>query len=147
MQLDPIMNEIEAAIEAQLQLADPAIAESAGVFLAAFTPAVRQGLLRAVEQAAAEVSAQLDDRRIDVRLVEGEPELGVTNLDHTPPVTDDDLEARLTLRLPTNLKQIIEDAASTSGDSINGWVVDALRSRTQRVGHRSTRHVRETFDL
>ncbi|HWL45580.1 MAG TPA: YlcI/YnfO family protein [Ilumatobacter sp.] len=145
MQLDPILTEIDAAIQAQLQLADPTVAESAALFLTAFTPAVRQGLLTAVEQAAAEVSAQLGDRRVDVRLVDGEPELAVGNVDAARAPTDEELEARLTLRLPTNLKQIIEDAAAGSGESINGWVVDALRSRTTRVGH--TRHVRETFDL
>lgn len=145
MQLDPILTEIEATIEAQLQLADPEIAESAALFLTAFTPAVRQGLMRAVEQAAAEISAQLGDRRVDVRLVDGEPELGIANVDSTRPLTDDELEARLTLRLPSHLKQVIEDAAAGSGESINGWVVDALRSFTNRTG--STRHVRESFDL
>lgn len=145
MQLEPILTEIDATIQAQLQLADPAVAESAALFLNAFTPAVRQGLLRAVEQAATEIGAQLGDRRVDVRLVDGEPELGVTNVDAARTAADEDFEARLTLRLPANLKQVIEDAASTSGESINGWVVDALRSRTNRSGH--TRHVRETFDL
>lgn len=146
MQLTPILTEIEAAIEAQLQLADPAVAESAELFLTAFTPAVRQGLMRAVEQAAAEITAQLGDRRVDVRLVDGEPELGVANVEPSPiGPGDDELEARLTLRLPSNLKAIIEDAAAGSGESINAWVVDALRSRTKRAGN--TRHVRETFDL
>lgn len=145
MQLEPITNEIDATIQAQLQLADPAVAESAAIFLTAFAPAVRQGLLRAVEQAAAEISAQLGDRRADVRLVDGEPELSVSNLEPTPTAGDDELEARLTLRLPSNLKQVIEDAAAGSGESINGWVVDALRSRTKRGA--ATRHVRESFDL
>ena len=145
MQLDPIMAEIEGAIASQLQLADPAVADSAEVFLTAFAPVVRQGLMRAVEQAAAEVSAQLGDRQVEVRLVEGQPELAVTNVVAPGAPSDDELEARLTLRLPSNLKQIIEDAASTSGESINGWVVDALRSRTTRAT--AGRHVRETFDL
>ena len=145
MQIEPIMTEIECAIEAQLQLADPAVAESAAMFLAAFGPSMRHGLIRAVEQAAAEVSAQLGDRQVEVRLVEGQPELAVTNVVAPGAPSDDELEARLTLRLPSNLKQIIEDAASTSGESINGWVVDALRSRTTRAT--AGRHVRETFDL
>jgi len=145
MQIEPIMTEIECAIEAQLQLADPAVAESAAMFLAAFGPSMRHGLIRAVEQAAAEVSAQLGDRRVDVRLVDGAPELSVGNVDHSPTDRDEDLEARLTLRLPGNLKQIIEDAAAGSGESINGWVVDALRSRTKRAS--SGRHVRESFEL
>ena len=145
MQLEPILTEIDAAIQAQLQLADPAIADSAAVFLQAFAPAVRQGLLRAVEQAAAEVSAQLSDRRIDLRLVDGEPELGVTSVDAPPPPPDEDFEARLTLRLPTHLKQLVEDAAAGTGESINCFVVETLRSRTHRPGNR--RHVRESFDL
>lgn len=146
MQIEPIMTEIEAAIDAQLQLADPGAAEATALFLTAFAPSMRHGLIRAVEQAAAEVSAQLGDRRVDVRLVDGQPELTVTNLEHRTVDPDEDLEARLTLRLPANLKQIIEDAAAGSGESINGWVVDALRSRTKR-GATPGKHVRESFEL
>jgi hypothetical protein len=144
MQLEPIMNEIEAAIEAQLQLADPAVADAATTFLAAFAPAMRQGLTRAVEHAATEISAQLGDRRVEVRLVDGQPELGLSAVEDTSSPTDQDFEARITLRLPNQLKSIIEDSAASSGESINGWVVDALRSRTKRT---PGRHVRETFDL
>lgn len=145
MRLQPILNEIEATLDAQLQLADPALAEAAPLFLQAFMPAVRQGLVRAAELAAAEISAQLGDRRVDVRLADGEPELVLATVDgDAAPPTDDDLEARLTLRLPTQLKAIIEDAAASSGESINGWVVDALRSRTRRV---PGRHVKDTLRL
>lgn len=146
MRLEPILTQIDAAIEAQLRLADPAMAEAVAGFMEAFRPAVRNALLEVAQQAATEISAQLDDRRVEVRLSEGDPELVVSAAPTAdlPPV-DEDLEARITLRLPGSLKGLIEDAATSSGDSINSWVVDALRSRARRstVGSR----VDETFEL
>ena len=146
MRLDPILTQIDASIEAQLRLADPAVADAAAGFMDAFRPAVRSALLEVVQQAAAEVTAQLGDRQVDVRLSGGDPELVIASAtSHDERSIDDDLEARITLRLPGSLKGIIEDAASSSGDSINGWVIDALRSRAKRgtVGSR----VEETFEL
>lgn len=145
MRLEPVRTQIETAIEAQLRLADPAVAEAAAGFMEAFWPAVHSALLEVAQQAAAEIDAQLGDRRVDVRLTGGDPELVVTASPDRPERIDDDLEARITLRLPGSLKDIIDDAASASGDSINSWVVDALRSRARRsnVGSR----VEETFEL
>lgn len=145
MKLDPVMNEIEAAIDAQLRLAGAEAAEAADDFLFAFRPAVQQGLVRAVEQAAAEVSAQLGDQQVDVRLVDGDPELAVRDVGGESTRPDDEMEARITLRLPEHLKTVIEDAASSAGESINGWVVETLRTRTSRTS--SGTRVKETFDL
>lgn len=145
MRLDPVLTQIETTIEAQLRLADPAAAEGAAGFLEAFWPAVRSALLEVAQQAAAEIDAQLGDRRVEVRLSGGDPEMVVTALTASENTVDEDLEARITLRLPGSLKGLIEDAASSTGDSINSWVVDALRSRARRsnVGSR----VEETFEL
>lgn len=145
MRLDPVLTQIETSIEAQLRLADPSVAEGAADFMEAFWPAVRSALLEVAQQAAAEIDAQLGDRRVEVRLTGGDPEMVVTPSTAEEEPIDEELEARITLRLPGSLKGIIEDAASTSGDSINSWVVDALRSRARRsnVGSR----VEETFEL
>lgn len=146
MRLEPILTQIDASIEAQLRLADPQISDAAAGFMEAFRPTVRGALLEVVQQAAIEVSAQLGDRQVDVRLAGGDPELVVTtSTGGREQNIVEDLEARLTLRLPGSLKGIIEDAASSSGDSINSWVVDALKSRAKRssVGSR----IEETFEL
>jgi hypothetical protein len=145
MRLEPVLTQIDTAIEAQLRLADPSVAEAAAGFMQAFWPAVRSALLEVAQQAAAEIDAQLGDRRVDVRLTGGDPELVITPISDTTEPPDEDLEARITLRLPGSLKGIIEDAASASGASINSWVVDALKSRARRsnVGAR----VEETFEL
>lgn len=146
MRLDPVLTQVDAAIAAQLRFAEPGLAEAASGFMEAFRPAVRQALLEVAQQAATEVSAQLGDRSVEVRLVNGDPELVVTAAPADPvQPAEEDLEARITLRLPGTLKGLIEDAASSSGDSINAWVVDALKSRARRssVGSR----VEETFEL
>lgn len=146
MRLEPILTQIDASIEAQLRLADSQISDAAAGFMEAFRPTVRGALLEVVQQAAIEVSAQLGDRQVDVRLAGGDPELVVTaSTSGSEQNIVENLEARLTLRLPGSLKGIIEDAASSSGDSINSWVVDALKSRAKRssVGSR----VEETFEL
>jgi hypothetical protein len=138
VRLEPILTQIDASIEAQLRLADSQISDAAAGFMEAFRPTVRGALL--------EVSAQLGDRQVDVRLAGGDPELVVTaSTSGSEQNIVENLEARLTLRLPGSLKGIIEDAASSSGDSINSWVVDALKSRAKRssVGSR----VEETFEL
>lgn len=133
MRLDPILTQIDATVEAQLRLADHGVTEAAAVFMEAFRPAVRAAMLEVAQQAAVEVTAQLGDRRVDVQLSEGDPELvvGTAETGHPGP-PDDDMEARITLRLPGSLKGIIEDAASSSGDSMNSWVVEALRSSARR---------------
>lgn len=147
MRLDPIMTQVDASVEAQLRMADPALVEAARVFMEVFRPTVRTALLDVAQHAAAEVSAQLGDQRVTVRLSEGDPELVVERADTRAdgPDTDDRMEARITLRLPEALKGIIEDAASSSGDSVNSWVVEALRSNARR---RTTgARVDETFEL
>jgi|FLYL01.1.fsa_nt_gi hypothetical protein len=145
MRLEPILTNIDASIEAQLRIADASLAEAVAGFMDAFRPAVRNALLEVAQQAANEVSAQLDDRRVEVRLSDGDPELVVSSLPPSEPSADEGLEARITLRLPGSLKGLIEDAASSSGESVNSWVIDALRSRARRsvAGSR----VEETFEL
>lgn len=146
MRLDPILTQIDTAIEAQLRLSDPAVSGAAGVFVEAFRPAVRSALLEVAQQVAAEVGAQLGDRSVEVRLVNGDPEMVVgPQADDPSRDIDEELEARITLRLPGSLKGLIEDAASSSGDSINSWVVDALRSRARRSSPGS--NIEETFQL
>lgn len=147
MRLDPIMTQVDATIQAQLAMADSAVADSARAFMDVFRPTVRTALLEAVQHAAAEVSAQLGDRRVDVRLVDGDPELVVAGAEpgDQDPSLDDQMEARITLRLPEALKGIVEDAASSAGDSVNSWVVDALRSNVRRRS--SGTRIDETFEL
>lgn len=151
MRLEPILTQIDTSLEAQLRWADPAVTEMAAGFVDVLRPAIRGAMLEVAQQAAAEIGAQLGDRQVEVRLVGGDPELIVSAAEPAPMGSEtqgdlgDEMEARITLRLPSNLKGLIEEAASSSGDSINSWVVDALKTRTRRAS--TGTRVEETFQL
>lgn len=104
-----------------------------------------------VAMAATEVSSQLATQKVDIRLVDGDPELIVVDDDagvpSSPPPPDGDFdEARITIRFPGYLKDLVADAASTSGDSVNTFVIDTLKSQTRITKSGATRH-RATIEL
>lgn len=150
MQLSHAVACLEASVETQLRVAGPDAAEVGVQFMAALQPAIRQTLMDVVSMAAVEVSSQLPTHKVDVRIVEGDPELVVSaeaapQAPSAPPGVEDD-EARITLRLPGYLKDLIAEAASTEGDSVNTFVVDTLKTQTQSKKGGATRH-RGTIDL
>jgi hypothetical protein len=131
----------------------------------ALDAAVRMALLEALSDAAAEITASLDGATVEVRLRGRDPDLVVTN-DVTPaepaPVGppppggptavdgEDDaaLTARITLRIPEPLKQRAEAAAAAVRQSLNTWLVDAVRAAadgepptTTRAGRRGAKHL------
>jgi predicted HicB family RNase H-like nuclease len=145
MHLDHVYIEIENAVDNQVRIGSPELAEVATELMTALRPSFERALLGVIQEAAAEISAQLVGQSVEVRLSEGEPSLVITE-DRTAPTDDhEELEARVTVRLPSSLKSLIEESASSTGDSMNGWVVDALRTRAGRK-MRGTR-VEEVFEL
>ena len=151
MQVQPVLNGLRASLESQRSFAggDAAIDDAVAWLTEALGPALRIAALDLAQQAAAEVTAQLDDRHIDVVVVDGDPTLRVADAAPSSSRADavgEEFDARITLRLPPSLKQLIEDAASTEGGSVNGWVVDALSKRAARPDGRG-RRVTEGFDL
>ncbi len=145
MHLDHAFIEIETAVDNQVRIGAPELTEIASELMLALRPALERTLIGVVEEAATEVSAQLIGQRVDVRLDNGSPVLVVTEERKERSHDPEELEARVTLRLPSSLKSLIEESASTTGDSINGWVVDALRTRAGRRTGGS--HVEETIQL
>lgn len=150
MQVQPILNGLRASLESQRNLAggDAAIDDAVAWLAEALGPALRIAALELAQQAAVEVSAQLDDRDIDVVVIDGDPNLRVTDETASPrgEANDEDFAARITLRLPPSLKNLIEEAATSEGGSVNGWVVDTLSKRAPRPDRRG-RRVTEGFDL
>jgi hypothetical protein len=151
MHVQPVVNELRAALTSHAALAggDPAIDAAIQHLIAALDPAVRQAAMDLAQQAAAEVGAQLDDRAVDVVLVDGDPTLRVGDAPSSgsQPSAAEDFDARITLRLPPSLKRLVEDSATIDGDSVNAWVVDALSRRANRSSRTSERRVTESFDL
>jgi hypothetical protein len=149
MQTSAVLHTLEASVEAQLALAgssDPAVENMGRAMLLALRPALKEAAFELANQAAEEVRAQLPGHRVDLTLTEGEPNLRITAEESSMNAPEEDFDARITLRLPPSIKDIVERAASDSGDSVNAWVVKALagRAHSNRSGRR---RVSETFDL
>ncbi len=149
--VEPVITELRAALlgHASLAAGDPAVEGAAAHLVAALEPAVRQVVFALAQQAAAEVAAQLPDRTVDVVLTDGDPALRLSEATGAAraPSSEEDFDARITLRLPPSLKRLIEDSASVDGDSVNSWVVDALSNRASRRANVGGQRVTEEFDL
>lgn len=146
MQLSHAIANLESAVETQLRVAGPDMAEAGAQLMAALEPAITQSMMEVVDMAVTEISSQLDTQTIDIKLVDGDPELVVTDDPSAAPPpsspgSEDADEARITVRLPGYLKELIADEAESTGDSINSFVVDVLNSRARRrhASH-ATRH-------
>jgi len=88
-------------------------------------PVIRTRLSEALTEMVGELKDQLPGARIEARLVGDEVEL--TYLQDEPPTREmpSELNARITLRLPEDLKSRIETAAIKEGISLNSWLLKA----------------------
>lgn len=144
MDVESVVQQFRHTVEGQLAIAgdDPALAAAGEAVLSALEPALRQAASALAEQAAAEVAAQLPDNTVDVVLSDGEPTLVVRRTGDSVTINTEDLDARMTVRLPENLKDDLESAASELGDSVNMFVVKALAGSAEALKRSS----RSTFE-
>ncbi len=131
-------------VQGRLAADDPAVEQVVDALVGGMGPAIRQAVLEIAEQAASEIGAQLTSGRIDVVLSDGEPTLILRSDVNEQTFSVDDLEARMTVRLPVNLKSALEEAADDAGDSMNSFVIKTLASGA--TGSRRGRRIRETFN-
>ncbi|WP_345506070.1 toxin-antitoxin system HicB family antitoxin [Terrabacter aeriphilus] len=114
----------------------------------ALDSSARLALMDALSHAAAEITNELDGTSVEVRLQGREPVFVVVGAgpaavldDDTRPVAVDDTTvmspedegaetARITLRLPEALKVRAEELATGRGQSLNTWIVNAVRAAT-----------------
>ena len=116
--------------------------------------AVRLTLLEALSAAAEEISAELAPGSLDVRLRGGRAGFVVTPPPAAAPAAapdalgpaevrlpqaegEDAAMVRINLRLPANLKALIEDAAAGGGLSVNAWIVRAAAAGLANEGRRA----------
>lgn len=148
MDTTTIIHELRTAIGEQLALAGEGseIAAAGDAILAVLAPSFERSLLKLAEQAVTEVQAQLPDHDVTLAMHEGQPEIRIREQAATTTTapTMEDLQARLTLRLPEMLKAELESAAGSAGDSVNSYIIKALSGRKR--GRTGPRQVRETFE-
>jgi len=129
MELSRIVNALKADLSAVADVGDEASAEAANRLTVALQASIGLRFLDALSQAALELTAQLPDGRIEVRLSGQDPELVYVGEEPEPATAagDEAYTARITLRLPEGLKGALEKAAVAEGVSLNTWIVRALQ--------------------
>lgn len=108
---------------------------TAAVLAAALEPAARLAIMNALADLAAEVTAALDDRVVEVRLNGRDVRVAVSPTHDAsgappppppPPDPNGDI-SRITLRLFEQLKSQAERAAAKQGVSLNAWLSQAVQ--------------------
>ena len=148
MDLSPYVESLRHDLAAAAEAGGPEARAAAERLALALDPAVRLALMDALSQAAAEITAELGDGSIDVRLRGREPQFVVdvptAPLPPAPPAppagapgaeesedAEDGAVTRITLRLPESVKYKAEELAAKGGHSLNSWIVNVVRAATR----------------
>lgn len=143
MELTPYVDRLRADLSSVAEAAGPEARASAERLAVSLDSAVRMALLEALSDATAEVTANLPGAAVEVRMKGREPQLVVssTNVPGADPdpgreAVEDDGEdeggvARITVRVPESVKARAEELAAHRGQSLNAWIVQALRLATR----------------
>jgi hypothetical protein len=147
MDITPFLDGLQRDLASAADAAGPDGRAAADRMLLALEPALRLALMETLSQAAAEITAELPDAVVEVRLRGRDPELVVDRTEPAQPiqasaptpaqdadeeVEDDGTIARVTLRIPESVKNKAEELAGRSGHSLNGWIVTVLRAATSQ---------------
>ena len=140
MDLTPYVDHLRRDLVAAAEAGGEEIRRAAERLAYALDPSARLALMEAISQAAAEITAELPEGSVDVRLsgrdldfvVERAP--AAESMAPPAPPTPEDLEegglARITLRIPESVKARAEEKAAASGHSLNTWLVNVVRAAT-----------------
>jgi hypothetical protein len=151
MDITPYVDSLRHDLAAAAEAGGPEAKAAAERLALALDPAVRLALMDALSQAAAEITGELGNGSIEVRLKGREPQFVVdvptmpiqAVSPPTPPgppappeagdveVEEDDSVARITVRIPESVKYKAEELAAKSGHSLNSWIVNVVRAATR----------------
>ena len=120
---------------------------TAALLGAAVEPAARLAVMNALADLAAEITAALGDRTVevrldgrDVRVVVGPDPVGEPAAPPPPPPRGPGMDtgdiSRITLRLVEQIKGQAEQAAAAQGVSLNSWLAQAVQGALSGQGRR-----------
>lgn len=135
--LDVTIDAVRRRLDDLVALGGDEVADAGARIGSALEDGLRIALLDLLASVATDLSAQLDDAHVEVR-IGADPPLVVVHDAPTASAPSEDHSARLTLRLPPELKDRITERAERDGASVNAWVVQALQRSTERPGPRPT---------
>jgi hypothetical protein len=128
MELAPHVEALVRDLNAIAAVGDDATSEAAAKLAGALKASAGLRLLDALSDAALEISGQIPNGHVEVRLAGQDPSLVYVEDEPAPTGSpgDEELSVRITLRLPEGLKIAVEGAAARDGVSVNTWLVRAL---------------------
>jgi hypothetical protein len=142
MDLDSYVHALQEDIARLAAVGDDSTRRAAELLVLALESSLGRRLQDALAEAALDLSGQLPEGSVEVRVVGSEPEL-VYVRDETwapPEAVEEAFSARISLRLPESLKSRLEAAAAGNGVSVNTWLVQTLtrmlEPRTSTAGAR-----------
>jgi hypothetical protein len=151
MQLQRFIDALKADLSAVAELGDEATANAAGQLVITLQGSLGLRLLDALSEAALELNEKLPFGHVEVRLTGQDPELVFVGeeAETAAPVAgaEEGFTARISLRLPDQLKTAVEAAAAQEGVSANTWIVRAISrsttsGQTVQSGNRLTGYAR-----
>ncbi|ALG13543.1 hypothetical protein [Kibdelosporangium phytohabitans] len=145
MDLTPYVEKLRAELATAAAAGGADAKELAERLTAPLDSATRLTLLDALSAAAAEITRDLTPGSVEVRLRGRDPDFvvvpgvvpEVARPEQAPvvvPLVDEAATARINFRLPEQLKQRVERAASRDGLSINAWLVRAVATMVDADG-------------
>lgn len=143
MDITPYVDGLRRDLLAAAEAGGDELKQAAERLAYALDPSARLALMEAISHAAAEISAELPQGSVDVRLAGRELDFVVETAPAgavpappappaapTPEEADEGNLARITLRLPESVKTRAEERAAASGHSLNTWLVNVIRAAT-----------------
>jgi hypothetical protein len=151
MDLSPYLEALRRDLAAAAAPGGEQVAQTADLLSTALDASARLCLIEVLADATAEITTKLDGPTVEVRLRGREADLVVTQPEHAaaqpapPPVSESGDLARLTLRLPEQLKEAVERQANAEGISTNAWLVRAASMALQGPPATTRAHFGRSF--
>lgn len=156
MHLDEYVESVRNGVQDAAALADEQSRAVATKLGTALDSATRLALIRALSDAAGEISAEVAPASVELRMAGSEPQFVVStpDSDDTEPTVllpeaeeaapadepeADEPQSRITLRLPQPVKEKVDKVADQEGISTNAWLVRAVMDALTGSGGGSRR--------
>ena len=140
MDITPYVDSLRSSLVAAADSAGDETRQAAERLTFALDSSARLAIMEAVSQAAAEITAEMPNGGVDVRLNGRDLDFLVHGSAPTPPApppppSPEDVEdgnlSRITLRIPEIVKTKAEERAAEAGQSLNTWLVNIVRAATR----------------
>ena len=140
MDITPYVESLRSSLVSAADSAGDETRQAAERLGFALDSSARLAIMEAVSQAAAEITAEMPNGGVDVRLNGRDLDFLVHGAAPTPPApppppSPEDVEdgnlSRITLRIPEIVKTKAEERAAEAGQSLNTWLVNVVRAATR----------------